>query len=158
MNASTTQPNASLDTSLASPSQRLSAWVLDAFIASVVLLPLNPILYGSRPNGTLFAPLFIATILLLFVYLVLFDGGPRGATPGKRMVGIRVADADTREPIGFRRAAVRRIVYLLGGALLYLGWLWLLVDPQRQTWHDHAARSLVIRDERQARVTPGSPS
>jgi hypothetical protein len=41
-------------------------------------------------------------------------GGERGATPGS--------------PIGYRRAATRRLWYLLGGLALYLGWLWGLRD------------------------------
>ena len=77
--------------------------------------------------------------------MVGFDGGRRGATAGKRIVGLRVVDAQTGGPIGFGRAAVRRVVYVLGGLILYFGWLWMFTNSRRQTWHDKAAGSLVVR-------------
>jgi len=106
---------------LATPAQRLPAWVLDAVIGGLVFTPLNPILYSSRPSLLLFVALLVPTMLLLFGYLVLFDGGARGTTPGKRVIGIRAADATTGNAIGYRRAAVRRLVYLLGGLVFYIG-------------------------------------
>jgi uncharacterized RDD family membrane protein YckC len=87
----------------------------------------------------------IPLLVLLFAYLVAFDGGSRGATPGKRIVGIRVADEATGGPIGYSRATVRRLIYLIGGWLLFIGWLWGLGNARRQTWHDKAAKSVVVR-------------
>ncbi len=118
--------------------------MLDAAIAGVVFVPLNPGLYTDEPSVSLFIALFIPTMILLFVYMVAFDGGQRGATPGKRILRLRVVDAETGGAIGWRRAARRRLVYLLGGAALYAGWLWLFTNPRRQTWHDKAARTLVV--------------
>jgi uncharacterized RDD family membrane protein YckC len=111
---------------------------------------LNPALYSSsdEPNRLLFSALLGSATILVFVYLIAFDGGKRGATPGKRVVGIRVADADEGGPIGYRRAAVRRLGYLIGGLPFFAGWLWGLFDPHRQTWHDKLARSVVIRRSR----------
>jgi uncharacterized RDD family membrane protein YckC len=86
-----------------------------------------------------------ASTILAFPYLIAFDGGPRGATPGKRIVRIRVADAAEGGAIGYRRAAVRRLGYLVGGLLFFVGWWWALFDRRRQTWHDKLARSVVVR-------------
>lgn len=134
-----------MDGVLAATTQRLFAWALDGVILGVSLSPLNPALYSSQPSATLFLALNIPAIALALAYLTLFDGSERGATPGKRIVGIRVADATNRGPIGYRRAAVRRLGYALGGLALGIGWLSLLIDPRRQTWHDKLARSIVIR-------------
>lgn len=84
-------------------------------------------------------------MVLLFAYLVFFDGSTRGATPGKRILGLRVADVNGGGAIGFRRAALRRLVYLVGGIAFCAGWLWLFANPRRRTWHDVAARTVVIR-------------
>jgi uncharacterized RDD family membrane protein YckC len=129
---------------LATPVQRFAAWVLDAFIAGIVFTPLSSILWSSNPSPWLFVALLAPAMVLLFVYLVLFDGGRRGATPGKRIVGIRVADARTGGPLGYRRALIRRLGYYLGGLVLYIGWLWLLFDSRRQAWHDKVAGSVVV--------------
>jgi uncharacterized RDD family membrane protein YckC len=130
---------------LATPGVRLLAWLLDAVLAGVVFTPLNPALYSSSPTAPLFLALSVPAIMLLLFCLVAFDGGRRGATPGKRIVGIRVADARTGGPIGYRRAAVRRLGFLLGGVVLCLGWLWIIFDAHRQAWHDKLAHSLVVR-------------
>lgn len=63
---------------LATPIQRFAAWMLDAFIAAVAFTPLNPILHSEQPSPTLFFALWSVAMLLLFAYLVAFDGGPRG--------------------------------------------------------------------------------
>ena len=132
---------------LASRRTRLGAWVLDALIAGVVLSPmLVPavlIAQSSESAGATVACI-VALEVAVFAYLVAFDGGERGATPGKRILGARVIDAEGGGPIGFRRAALRRLAYLVGGLVLYLGWLWLLVDSRRQALHDKVARTLVV--------------
>jgi uncharacterized RDD family membrane protein YckC len=133
------------DESLAAPGLRFIAWIVDALIAGVVFIPLNPALYSDGTDRSLFFALFVAAVVLWFVCFVAFDGGRRGATPGKRVVGIRVADEQTCGPIGYRRAAVRRVVYILGGLALYVGWLWVFFDSRHQAWHDKAADSVVIR-------------
>ena len=136
---------AATDPRLASPARRLGAWVIDAFVLGVLVTPLNPILYSNRPSFGLAGALMVPSLVLAFIYLVLFDGGSRGATPGKRVLHLRVEDADGGGPIGYRRAAIRRLVYLVGGLVIYIGWLWLLVDRRRQAWHDKAAHSIVVR-------------
>jgi uncharacterized RDD family membrane protein YckC len=133
------------DSRLAPRTHRLVAWVLDAFILGVLVIPFDPILYSHRPRQSLFLALFVPGLLLAFLYMVLFDGGRKGATLGKRIIGIRVVDAETREAIGYRRATVRRVVYIVGGLVLYLGWLWMLFDPRRQAWHDKAAGTVVLK-------------
>lgn len=69
---------------------------------------------------------------------------------GKRIVGTGVADAQTGEPIGYKRAALRRLVYCVEAIPLYLAWLWMFTNPDRQTWHDKAARSVVVSARPQA--------
>jgi uncharacterized RDD family membrane protein YckC len=133
------------DVALATVVQRLVAWVVDACVAGLVFLPLNPGLYSQHPSPSLWWGLLIPTLVLLIGYLALFDGGPRGATPGKRVVGIRVIDATTGAAIGYRRGAIRRLGYLGGGVAFFLGWIWVLVDPRRQAWHDKVAATLVVR-------------
>ena len=144
------------DATLAAPGRRIAAGVLDAFIVALVFTPLNPSLWSSDPSPSLFLALWGSAVVLAFVYMVLFDGGRRGATPGKRIVGIRVTDAHSGGPIGYRRAVVRRLGYCLGGLVMYVGWLWLLFDSRRQTWHDKLAGSVVVSAPRRAGEPDGA--
>jgi uncharacterized RDD family membrane protein YckC len=82
---------------------------------------------GESPWG--FVGFASGAFLLLMAALVYCDGNPRGATPGKRMLGLRVVGKTTHSTIGYPRAVRRRIVFSLGGWCLYLGWLWILIDP-----------------------------
>ena len=55
------------------------------------------------------------------------------------------AIADTLEPIGTRRGFIRAVVRLASEFVLYLGYLWMIWDPKRQTWHDKAVKSIVVK-------------
>lgn len=134
----------SAEAKIAEPPRRCAAWAIDAAIAGVLFMPLNPILYSRRPSIGLVVALLAPSLLLLCVYLVLFDGGERGATPGKRLLGLRVLDEFGADTIGYRRAAIRRVTYLIGGLAIYLGWLWIFVDDRHQAWHDKAAHTIVV--------------
>ena len=71
-----------------------------------------------------------------------------GATPGKMMCRLRIVD----EPTGGRPSAWqcigRYFMALVSIACVGLGYLWIVIDPRRQGWHDKIVRTLVIREAR----------
>lgn len=77
-------------------------------------------------------------------YFTYFEGGPTGQTVGKKALGIRVIDFATGGPIGNGRAFIRYIGRIVSGLVIYLGYLWMLWDPEKQTWHDKMAGSVVV--------------
>ena len=77
-------------------------------------------------------------------YYVYFEGGPTGATFGKRAVGIRVVDFDTGTPIGYGRAGVRYIGRFVSAIVILLGYFWMLWDKEKQCWHDKFASDVVV--------------
>jgi uncharacterized RDD family membrane protein YckC len=89
----------------------------------------------------------LAELALTFLYFAYLNG-VHGQTVGKRLLGIRVVDLDTGEPIGFRRGLARyTVVAVLSFALAIpaiIDGLWPLRDSLRQSWHDKAVRSLVV--------------
>jgi uncharacterized RDD family membrane protein YckC len=60
------------------------------------------------------------------------------------VLGIRVIDFSSGGPIGYGRAVLRAVVELFSGWILLLGYLWMLWDREKQTWHDKAANSVVV--------------
>jgi uncharacterized RDD family membrane protein YckC len=84
--------------------------------------------------------------LLSLAYFTYFHGRT-GQTPGDAVLGIRVVDVRDRigEPIGYGRAFIRWLVSLVSALVILVGYLWMLWDPRKQTWHDKAAGSLPIR-------------
>ena len=89
-----------LGVKLASAGSRASAFLLDAAILiTAAIIGTIVIFFGAAGLGRNgFEPLFIAWLALIFllrnVYFIAFEAGRRGATPGKRAVGIRVVSRD----------------------------------------------------------------
>ena len=165
---------------LASIPRRVVAYVIDVFLAfagvvalQAVLLPINPLLGGvASPGGVLLHAWVTVTVTLP---IVLFFGWrwstPSGATPGMRLLRLRVRSASGgRVPVP--RALLRALVLLvpfelnhavlfhpqpiwdapspgfrLGFVVVYaLLFLYLAVTlrtPQRQGPHDLAAGTIV---------------
>lgn len=91
----------------------------------------------------------IATLVSGAIYLLIFVGyyvflNASGGTWGKRIFGMRLELADTGEDIGIGRALTRLVVSIASGLVLYVGYLWVIWDPRKQTWHDKAAGSVVV--------------
>ena len=83
-------------------------------------------------------------IAIAIVYYTVLEGGPRGQTLGKQMLGIRVIDVDTGGPIGYARGFVRYIGRILSAIVILLGYFWMLWDKERQCWHDKLAGDYVV--------------
>jgi len=81
-------------------------------------------------------------MLVLVTYFLV--GWSRGGTWGMRAVGLRLASTATGGAPGFGSALVRFIVQYFSMIPLYLGFLWMLWDDQKQTWHDKAAGTVVV--------------
>lgn len=80
------------------------------------------------------------------VYFSFLEGGPTGQTIGKRVCNIRVVDIGTVQPgIGPGRAFLRYLMSLVSGFALGIGYLWMLWDPKKQTWHDKIANTYVVK-------------
>ena len=83
-------------------------------------------------------------LLAGIAYFTYFEGGPKGQTLGKQALGIRVIDLATGGPIGFGRGFIRYIGRIVSAIVIYLGYLWMLWDPEKQTWHDKMAGCVVV--------------
>ena len=68
-----------------------------------------------------------------------------GQTPGMRLMGIRVTEADGGNP-GFVRSIVRVAGLALSIMFCFLGFVPVLVDNRRRGVHDMLARTVVIFD------------
>jgi uncharacterized RDD family membrane protein YckC len=124
--------------------ERGLAFVLDALVLGIIGVPFNPLLYGSELGSSVASGLFVAGTLGALAWMTFFEGR-YGSAPGKRVLRLKVVDPSDGTEIGYRRALVRRLGWLASIAPLYLGLAWMLWDPQRQTFHDKLARSIVIR-------------
>ena len=107
---------------LADAGERATAFLIDAaiIVGALVVVTLIIISVAFAFQGQAMEPLGILWLFVFFglrnAYFIAFELTPRAATPGKRMVGLRVASRDGR-PLSadaiFARNAIREIeVYL----------------------------------------------
>lgn len=133
--------------------RRLLAFVLDSFLFSAVIAPIQLVIYGrdyfywsSEQTGMLsiYGPLdFLLTILMPIVLIIGF-WVKLGATPGKLLLDCRVVDATTLQPPSWKKALLRCVAYAVSALPLYLGFVWIAVDKRKQGLHDKLAKTLVL--------------
>ncbi len=86
---------------------------------------------------------------LIGIGAVFFSGfwAHGGQTLGMRAWQIKVVSVDGR-PVRWRQGLLRSVTALAGASLLGLGYLWMLLDPQRRCWHDLASGTRVVMTRR----------
>ncbi|PFG20531.1 RDD family protein [Serinibacter salmoneus] len=67
-----------------------------------------------------------------------------GATPGKRVTGVVIVDAETGRPVGLLRTLLRPFAHVLD-ALLFIGYLRPLWDAQHRTFADSLLRTRSVQ-------------
>jgi uncharacterized RDD family membrane protein YckC len=115
--------------------RRFAAALIDALVVGIVEIILKLVLGGAG---------VALSVVFSFGYYTYFHGRT-GQTPGDAALGIRVVDIDTGNVIGYGRAFGRALVSIVSGLVIVLGYLWMIWDPRKQTWHDKAVGSLPVR-------------
>jgi uncharacterized RDD family membrane protein YckC len=117
---------------------RLAATIIDYLIITVAIVILRFLVQA------VFSYLLMLQFLLPWLYYWLFVG-ISGQTPGKMVVGIKVVNAQGNIP-GLGCAALREILgKLLSTIALYLGFIWIALDSNKQSWHDKIADTYVVK-------------
>ncbi len=101
--------------------------------------------------GALVATLLLVMLVVLLIFLYFpFFWARGGQTPGMRLFGLRVvADRDGGR-IGWGTALLRTLGLYASSAVLYLGFVWILVDKRRRGFHDLIAGTIVVKGSRSA--------
>ncbi len=68
----------------------------------------------------------------------------KGASPGKLMCGLRIIDEPTGGPLTPWQCVGRYVIGLVVVAFAGIGYVYLVIDPRRQGWHDKIVRTLVV--------------
>lgn len=100
----------------------------------------------EQPTSGGFAILFLVWAAYIGVavwYFGTFEG-IRTQTVGKRTLGIKTIRTGTDEPLGFGRGVGRYFAHIISALVCYLGYFWMIWDPDSQCWHDKIADSQVV--------------
>lgn len=101
----------------------------------------------EQPTGAGFGIVALLGLVVFAInvwYYAYFEG-VKGQTIGKQALSIRVVDADNNQLIGAGRGVGRYFARILSAIPCFLGYFWMIWDPQKQTWHDKIVRSSVVR-------------
>ena len=128
---------------------RFLASVIDSVIFFIALgLPLVLIgnFTGIDPwDSTEFGVMDVISNVLSVVIYVFFWVKYAG-TPGKRLLKLKILDADTGEHLSVGKAIIRYIGYIPSALVLFLGFIWVAFDARKQGWHDKMANSVVVKE------------
>jgi uncharacterized RDD family membrane protein YckC len=111
---------------------RPSAFIIFPDATSLTALPhLTPIAVGL-------------TIPIVWLYYALCEASSWQATPGKRVLGLYVADLHGR-PITFMRATIRHFAKIISSLTFLVGYILAGFTEKKQALHDMIASCLVLR-------------
>ena len=87
---------------------------------------------------------FLLTIAVSLGYTLWFWAN-KGATPGKKMIGLRIIREDGEEPLGWGTAFMRLVGYMVSGFILCIGFLMIAFNPDKMGLHDKIAKTRVLK-------------
>lgn len=142
---------------LASFGDRVVALLIDAaiLIAAYIAVFIVALVFRAISDtlGALVGGLGYLAIIAAGFYIVYIQG-EEGGTPGKRLTGLKVVKAVDGQLLGGGMSIVRQIAHVVDQIICYIGYLFPLWDPQRQTLADKIVGSLVLRDQRKDAFGP----
>lgn len=135
-----------LQGTLADPGSRFLAYLIDVgvIIAAAIVVSILAAILGAIHLGFLGGLLLFLLWVAVLCYTPYFWATQNGQTLGKKAMHIRVVRVDG-QPLTIGTAIVRYIGYWISSFVFYLGYLWILWDPQKQGWHDKIANTFVVR-------------
>ncbi|GAB3068262.1 RDD family protein [Nocardioides zeae] len=140
---------------------RFGAFLVDGLVAGVPYGILAGIGIAVAPDQ---AAIFTSIgLVVLFGVLVanIWLEGTKGASIGKKMLGLSTVGADTLQPIGFGKAFLRTLVRGALGACAILQIVNAVIangDSRKQSWHDKSVGSVVVRTASLAGASAGGGS
>ena len=132
---------------------RLIAYMMDvAILAGVVavggwLAVLADNLLESMGLNTRIdlARIFLFLIPFIVGSYFVFFWALTGRTIGKWFMGLKIVGRDGGA-LSIGQAFLRFLGYGVSAIVFWMGYLWVIVDDERQAWHDHMAKTWVTYD------------
>ena len=141
METETTVEREEMALNLAGAGSRLISYLIDGIILGVIGWILS---YASMSaGGTIGSIILFLSGLVSLVYYTYFFG--RGQTPGMMAMSIKLIGTDRSYPIGYGKGFLRWIGMIISTIVIFVGFLWILIDKKNQGWHDKIAGTYVVK-------------
>ena len=88
--------------------------------------------------------MFVLEYMAMKIFYQAFFIMKYGASIGKIIMKIRVIEVNTLQYPNVLSSLNRAIFRVISEMIFYLGFLWGMLDPSRQSWHDKTSKTLVV--------------
>jgi uncharacterized RDD family membrane protein YckC len=132
---------------LADTKKRAMAFFIDEMLLSFLLIIALYDNFSSAENIEEWINItnqFVLEFMMMKIVYQAFFVMQYGATIGKIVMKIKVIEIRTLDNPNVLSSLNRAIFRVISEMFLYLGFLWGMMDPARQTWHDKTAKTLVV--------------
>ena len=116
---------------------RFISYIIDQIILCMICVICLSVVFFNQPF------VFFLIVIIPAVYLIYFFA--HGQTPGMMVMKIKLCRTDGTYPIGYMPGFLRWIGMHISGFVFYLGFLWVLIDKNKQGWHDKIADTYVVK-------------
>ena len=99
---------------------------------------------GQLAIGGLLIGLGILLMVGIQIWNRIFKMGRTGQSVGKKVMGLKLINEQTGQPIGALQAFLRELLSGVINQVFYISYLWMLWDDNKQTLHDKVVHSTVI--------------
>lgn len=126
---------------------RFLAYIIDNLVFGVIGLVVSFVLslvglYDWETELNTFDMIWWMVIVVVSIVMWVKYAG----TPGKRLLRLKILDADTGEPLSAGKAILRYVGYIPAYLVLCIGVIWVAFDQRKQGWHDKMANSVVVKE------------
>jgi uncharacterized RDD family membrane protein YckC len=110
------------------------------FVDGIIVFAITAVI-----GSLLFEPVTVTSFstIISWAYQLYFLS-QKGQTPGAMLLGIKLVDANGKL-LTLGPLVVRILMAYVSGAVILIGYLWMLWDANKQTWHDKVANGYVVR-------------
>ncbi len=132
---------------LSSKQKRTAAYLIDELILSIIWLSIIWDSFSglsSLEEQINLINAYVLEFMALKIIYHTFFVMQYAASPGKIIMKISVIELTTMSSPSFLCALNRAFVRVISEMLFYIGFVWGLLDPARQTWHDKSAKTVIV--------------
>jgi uncharacterized RDD family membrane protein YckC len=149
-----TKKNSTDDTliqvSHAGPLVRLAAFFYDALLMLAMWFVIAGVFVAANggewnDNAT---PFLRSLMFLIWIWFNLHFWRRGGQTLGMRSWRLRILST-TGKPLTYIQCLLRLVMAVPSFAIFYLGYIWVLIDKDRLSWHDRYSETRVIREAKE---------
>ncbi len=120
------------------------AMLFFGFGASVETFLKDPTDFSARKDFQIETQIIssICTVIWI-IYCIVMETSAQQGTFGKKIMNIKVVNANG-EKLSFEQAFKRNTTKVVSMLVLHIGYIWMIFDPARQTWHDKFGEAHVV--------------